>query len=161
MMSCWRGLRGFGENERCSRHCFQSRSRAVIEALARTGCNVTDAAADFGVPAGDLRRLLWANPPLQDAAFEVVEARIDMAEKNIHEALTSDDSRRRDAASFFVVRNSARAKRRGWLTSASARVDMNVGTDLEPRRIVISWLSDGDELDDDGKLIEADPIKSS
>jgi hypothetical protein len=89
----------------------------VADVLARHAGNVTDAAADLGVPASDLRRLLWDNPKLQDQAFEVVEARLDTAEANIHEALHSDDSRRRDAASFFVVRNSARAKRRGWITS--------------------------------------------
>jgi hypothetical protein len=98
----------------------------VAAALARHSCNVTDAAADLGVPASDLRRLLWANPQLQDQAFETVEARLDTAEKNIAEALASDDSRRRDAASFFVLRNTARARRRGWLTSASASVDVNV-----------------------------------
>jgi hypothetical protein len=90
----------------------------AAEALARHGCNVTDAAQDLGVPASDLRRLLWANPKLQDEAFEVVEARLDQAEKNIFEALHSDDSRRRDAASFFTVRNTARARRRGWIISS-------------------------------------------
>jgi hypothetical protein len=63
---------------------------------------------------------------LQDQAFETVEARLDTAEKNIHEALASEDSRRRDAASFFVLRNTAKAKRRGWITTASASVDVNV-----------------------------------
>ena len=77
----------------------------VVAALARHGCNITDAAQDLRVPASDLRRLVWANRSLQDQAFETVEARIDAAEKNIAEALHSDDSRRRDAASFFVLRN--------------------------------------------------------
>jgi hypothetical protein len=98
----------------------------VVAALARHGCNVTDAAADLAVSASDLRRLLWSNPQLQDQALETVEARLDTAEKNIHEALASEDSRRRDAASFFVLRNTARAKRRGWITTASASVDVNV-----------------------------------
>jgi Bacterial regulatory protein, Fis family len=98
----------------------------VAEALARHSGNVTDAAAELRVPPSDLRRLLWANSSLQDQAFETVEARLDTAEKNIHEALASEDSRRRDAASFFVLRNTARAKRRGWITSASASVDVNV-----------------------------------
>jgi hypothetical protein len=98
----------------------------VAEAFARHAGNVTDAAADLRVPPSDLRRLLWANSSLQDQAFETVEARLDTAEKNIHEALASEDSRRRDAASFFVLRNTARAKRRGWITSASASVDVNV-----------------------------------
>jgi hypothetical protein len=89
----------------------------VAEALACHGCNVTDAAADLRVPPSDLRRLLWAKSSLQDQAFETVEARLDTAEK---------DSRRRDAASFFVLRNIARAKRTGWITSASASVDVNV-----------------------------------
>ena len=71
---------------------------AVVEVLARHACNVTDAARDLGVPASDLRRLLWANPKLQDEAFEVVEARLDLAEKNIAEALNSDDLRRRAVA---------------------------------------------------------------
>ena len=109
----------------------------VVEALARHACNVSDTAADLKVSAADLRRLLWAKPQLQDQASEVVEARLDTAGKNIAEALNSDDSRRRDAASFFVVRNSARAKRRGWITSASAGVDVTIN---QPQQdIVFSW----------------------
>jgi hypothetical protein len=73
----------------------------VTEVLARRACNITDAAADLGVSPSDLRRFLWANPKLQDEAFEVVEGRLDLAEKNIMEALASEDSRRRDAASFL------------------------------------------------------------
>ena len=78
------------------------------------------------------------------------------------------DSRQRDAASFFVLRNSAGAKRRGSITSSSAGVDVNLCADLPPRRILISWRNpDGtiygvdkedDSLDDgtpsDNKLIE-------
>src|ERR1700722_8622620 len=87
----------------------------AIAALVKHNCNATEAAKDLKVPASDLRRLMWDNPDMQDRAFEVVEARIDKAEQNIHEALHSEDSRRRDAASFFVVRNSGRARRRGWI----------------------------------------------
>ena len=68
----------------------------------------------------------------------------------------------------FVLRNSARAKRRGWITSSSTGVDVNVGADLPPRRIIISWPNpdgtiygvdkDDDSLDDGtpsgSKLIE-------
>jgi hypothetical protein len=120
----------------------------VTEVLARHGCNVTDAAADLGVPPSDLRRLLWANPKLQDEAFEVVESRIDKAEKNIAEALNSDDSRRRDAASFFVLRNSARAKSRGWITSSSSSVDMNVSVPSSARTLTFRWrTAEDDERD--------------
>jgi hypothetical protein len=134
----------------------------VAAALARHGCNVTDAAADLGVSASDLRRLLWSNPQLQDQALETVEARLDTAEKNIAEALTSDDSRRRDAASFFVVRNTARAKRRGWITSASASVDVNVQAN-KTVHYTFRWRTSDDpdpavdetgRLRDEGKLIE-------
>jgi hypothetical protein len=120
----------------------------VAEVLARHACNVTEAARDLGVPSSDLRRLLWANPKLQDEAFEVVEARLDTAEKNIAEALNSDDSRRRDAVSFFVVRNSIRAKRRGWITSSVASVDMTVNANLPPRQTVFRWRNEDDDKSD-------------
>jgi hypothetical protein len=118
----------------------------VVEALARHACNVTDAAADLAVPPSDLRRLLWSNPKLQDQAFEVVEARIDKAEKNINEALHSDDPRMRVAASMFTIRNTARAKRRGWITSAVAAADVNLTIAAEqPREIIFSWRNPGEE----------------
>jgi hypothetical protein len=117
----------------------------VTEVLSRHACNVTDASKDLGVSPSDLRRLLWANPKLQDAAFEVVESRLELAEKNIAEALNSDDSRRRDAASFFVIRNSVRAKRRGWITTSSASVDLNVSSNLPPRQVVFRWRTSEDD----------------
>jgi hypothetical protein len=110
----------------------------------------------------DLRRLLWSNPKLQDEVSELVEARIDQAEKNVFEALKSDDSRRRDAASFFVLRNTARAKRRGWITSGAGSVDLNVNVDNSVRTITYRWRGENDpdpnapiDWGDDGKpLIE-------
>jgi hypothetical protein len=129
----------------------------VAEAFARHAGNVTDAAADLRVPPSDLRRLLWANSSLQDQAFETVEARLDMAEKNIHEALASEDSRRRDAASFFVLRNTDRAKRRGWIVSASGGVDMSINTNIPARTLTFRWRRDDDpDPLGDGKLIEHD-----
>jgi hypothetical protein len=77
----------------------------VVEVLSRHGVNVTEAAGELGVASTDLRRLLWANPKLTDAAAEIEERRLDLAEKNIYEALRSDDPRRRDAASMFTIRN--------------------------------------------------------
>ena len=128
----------------------------AVEALARHACNVTDAAADLRVPASDLRRLLWAKPQLQEAAFEVVEARIDKAEKNIAEALDSEDSRRRDAASMFVLRNSFGSRRRGWITSSTAGVEVSVSPSAQ--RIIISWEDPADKADADGPLLEHDPL---
>ena len=105
----------------------------------------------------DLRRLLWARPRLTEAAVEMEEFRIDRAEQNIHEALGSEDSRRRDAASFFVLRNSARAKRRGWITSASAGAEMGVSV-AAPSRIIISWEEAPPGKTGDGSLIEHEPL---
>ncbi len=117
----------------------------VAEVLAHHGCNVTDAAADLGVSSFALRRLLWANPKLQDQVFEAVEGRIDLAEKNIAEALSSDDGRMRVAASMFTLRNSVRARRRGWITSSSANVEANI----EPQQEVIyRWRNPNDEKGD-------------
>jgi hypothetical protein len=126
----------------------------VADALARYSCNVSDAARDLGVSSSDLRRLMWANPQLQDAAFEVVEGRIDLAERNIAESLRSSDGRERLAASMFTIRNSGRARRRGWITSAAA-VDLTVAP-TTPREIVISWAGEDREMEEierDGKKI--------
>jgi hypothetical protein len=137
----------------------------VIEVLSRHGVNVSEAASELGVASADLRRLLWARPQLTDAAVEMEERWLDKAEANILEALHSDDSRR-DAASFFVVRNTARAKRRGWITSSSSTVDLNVNVDNSPRTITYRWRQEGDpdpnapiDWGDDGKpLIEHEAL---
>jgi hypothetical protein len=126
----------------------------VAAVLARHACNVTDAAQDLGVSSSALRRLMWANPSLQDAALEVVEGRVDLAERNIAESLRSDDGRERLAASMFTIRNSGRARRRGWITSA-APVDLNVDSNQPPRNIVIRWAGEDRETD----VIERDAVK--
>ena len=69
---------------------------------------------------------LLVNQALINAAYEAEELRLDRAEAAVEEALKSDDSRRKDAAAYFILRNSSRAKRRGWITTASASVDVNV-----------------------------------
>jgi hypothetical protein len=89
----------------------------------------------------------------------VVEARLDTAEKNIAEALHSGDSRRRDAASFFVIRNSARAKRRGWITSSSTAVDLNLISNLPPRQIVYRWRNEDDDRRD-AEAAEAERLRN-
>ena len=63
---------------------------------------------------------------LADAAVEMEERRLDLAEKNIYEALISDDSRRRDAASMFTIRNSHRARKRGWITTSTSAAELSV-----------------------------------
>jgi hypothetical protein len=117
----------------------------VVDVLSRHGVNVTEAAAELGVASADLRRLLWANPKVTDAAVEIEERRLDLAEKNIYEALRSDDSRRRDAASFFVVRNSHRARRRGWITTSTSAAELSVSVNAnQSRTLTFRWRKDSD-----------------
>jgi hypothetical protein len=116
----------------------------VVEVLSRHAINVTDAAGELGVASADLRRLLWARPQLTDAAVEMEERRLDIAEKNILEGLTSDDPRTRLATGMFVVRNSARAHKRGWITSSSSTVDLNVTTNTLSQTITYRWRNEND-----------------
>jgi hypothetical protein len=113
----------------------------VVEVLSRHGVNVSDAAAELGVASADLRRLMLAKPQLTDMAVEIEERRLDLAEKNIYEALRSDDSRRRDAASMFTIRNSHRARRRGWITSSSSAAELSVNMS-GPDATVMLWRED-------------------
>jgi hypothetical protein len=109
----------------------------VIETLSRHAINVSDAAAELGVASADLRRLLWAKPHLSDAAVELEERRLDLAEKNVLEGLKSDDPRTRLAASFFTIRNSHRARRRGWITTSSSAAELSISADR--REITYRW----------------------
>jgi hypothetical protein len=137
----------------------------VVEVLSRHGVNVSDAAGELGVASAELRRLLCANPHLTEMAVELEERRLDLAEKNIYEALRSDDSRRRDAASLFVVRNTARAKRRGWITTSTSAAELSVTANARARTLTFRWrnsdddlrdaaAAEADRLRDEGKLIE-------
>jgi hypothetical protein len=120
----------------------------VVEVLSRHGVNVSDAASELGVASADLRRLLWANPKLTDAAVEMEERRLDLAEKNIYEALRSDDSRRRDAASMFTIRNSHRARKRGWITTSTSAAELSVTANAPARTLTFRWrTSEDDERD--------------
>jgi hypothetical protein len=146
----------------------------VVETLSHHAVNVSEAAAELGVGSADLRRLLWANPKLADAAVEIEERRLDLAERNIFEALKSDDPRRRDAASMFTIRNSHRARKRGWITTSTSAAELSATANAPARTVVFRWRTDDDDkrdaelaeaerLRDAGKLIEyeASPVASS
>jgi hypothetical protein len=137
----------------------------VVEVLSRQGVNVSDAARELGVASADLRRPLCAKRHLTDMAVELEERRLDLAEKNIYEALRSDDTRRRDAASFFVVRNSHRARKRGWITTSTSAAELSVTANAPARTLTFRWrtseddardaeAADAERLRDEGKLIE-------
>jgi hypothetical protein len=126
----------------------------VVETLSRHGINVSEAASELGVASADLRRLLWANPKLTDAAAEIEERRLDLAEKNIYEALLSDDPRRRDVASMFAIRNSHRARRRGWITTSTSAAELSVSTVANvPREIRFRWRTDADDQRDEAERL--------
>ena len=118
----------------------------VVEVLSRHAINVSDAAGEPGVASADLRRLLCAKPHLTDMAVELEERRLDLAEKNIYEALRSEDSRRRDAASMFTIRNSHRARRRGWITTSTSAVELSVTANAnnQSRTLTFRWRNDSD-----------------
>ena len=133
----------------------------VVEILSRHGVNISDAAGELGAGTADLRRLLCAKPRLTDMAVELEERRLD-AEKNIYEALTSGDSRRRDAASMFTIRNSHRARKRGWITTSTSAAELSVTANAPARTLTFRWRTPEDDerdaeaerLRDVGKLIE-------
>jgi hypothetical protein len=78
-------------------------------------------------------------------AVELEEQRLDLAEKNIYEALRSDDSRRRDAASMFIIRNSHRARRRGWITTSTSAAELSVSVNAnQSRTLTFRWRKDSD-----------------
>ena len=120
----------------------------------------------IGRRRADLRRLLWARPQLADAAVEIEERRLDKAKQNIYEALRSDDPRRRDAASMFTIRNSHRARKRGWITTSTGAAELSVTTNAPTRTLTFRWrTSEDDERDaeraerdrlrDEGKTVVA------
>jgi hypothetical protein len=120
----------------------------VVEVLGRHAINVSDAAGELGVASADLRRLLCAKPHLTDMAVEIEERRLDLAEKNIYEALKSDDPRRRDAASMFTIRNSHRARKRGWITTSTSAAELSVTANAPARTLTFRWrTSEDDERD--------------
>jgi hypothetical protein len=137
----------------------------VVATLSRHAVNISDAASELGVASGDLRKLLLAKPHLTDMAVELEERRLDLAERNIYEASRSDDSRRRDAASFFVIRNSHRARKRGWITTSTSVAELSVTANAPARTLTFRWRTseddkrdaeraDAERLRDAGKLIE-------
>ena len=83
--------------------------------------------------------MLWARPQLAAAAAEMEERRLDIAERNILEALTSGDPRMRMASAMFTVRYSAKARKRGWITNSSASVDANAVADAQPKHYRVVW----------------------
>ena len=130
----------------------------VAAALIRHDANIRNAARALDVPSGDLRKLVLVDQRLADAALEAVELRLDDAEANLCEALHSEDPRRRDAVSMFLLRNTQRASKRGYAVAASAAsLEVGFGDQAAPRNYVIRWANEPDqeteEVERDGKRL--------
>jgi hypothetical protein len=120
----------------------------VAAALIRNDANVRNTARALGVPPGDLRKLVLLDQRLADAALEAVELRLDDAEANLYEALHSDDPRRRDAISMFMLRNTQRASKRGYAVAASAAsLEVRSDNQASARTVVFRWSSGDCEMD--------------
>jgi hypothetical protein len=122
---------------------------AVAAALIRHDANVSVVARGFGVPSWDLRKLVLMDSRLAAAGCEAVELRLDAAEANLHQALRSEDPRRRDAVSMFLLRNTQRAAKRGYAVgSGAASLAVSVGGgggDQAPTVVWARWMtSDGE-----------------
>jgi hypothetical protein len=82
---------------------------------------------------------------LSSLMLQLEERRLDLAEKNIYEALRSDDPRRRDAASMFTIRNSHRARKRGWITTSTSAVELSVTANAPARTLTFRWRTPEDD----------------
>jgi hypothetical protein len=113
---------------------------AVADVLINHPANIRNAARALNVPSGDLRKWVLLDERLSAAAVEAIELKLDVAEANLHEALGSEDPRRRDAASMFFLRHMQRAAKRGYAVAA-----LGVEANAEPARPVrytIRWANE-------------------
>ena len=113
---------------------------AVADVLINHHANIRNAARALNVPSGDLRKWVLLDERLSAAAVEAIELKLDVAEANLHEALGSEDPRRRDAVSMFFLRHMQRAAKRGYAVAA-----LGVEANAEPARPVrytIRWATE-------------------
>ena len=113
---------------------------AVADVLINHHANIRNAARALNVPSGDLRKSVLLDERLSAAAVEAIELKLDVAEANLHEALGSEDPRRRDVVSMFFLRHTQRAAKRGYAVPA-----LGVEANAEPARAVrytIRWANE-------------------
>ena len=130
----------------------------VVEVLSRHGVNVSDAAGEMGVASADLRRLLWAKPQLTDAAVELEERRLDLAEKNIYEALQSmirADAMRQACSPFATAIALVGAAGSPPSTSAA---ELSVTANAPARTLTFRWRTSEDD-ERDAEAAEAERLR--
>jgi hypothetical protein len=126
---------------------------AVADVLINHHANIRNAARALNVPSGDLRKWVLLDERLSAAAVEAIELKLDVAEANLHEALGSEDPRRRDAVSMFFLRHMQRAAKRGY---AVAALGVEANAEPAPRvRYTIRWANETqcEEIERDGWTI--------
>jgi hypothetical protein len=81
--------------------------RALLEA----GGSVGKAARALEVPSAELRKFVWANPKLREAALEATERDLDKAESILLDGLDSKDKLKRLEAAVSVLKGRFRTPR--------------------------------------------------
>jgi hypothetical protein len=84
---------------------------AVEQALIETKGSIGRAAKKLGVISSHLRRFVWANPKLREAALEAAERDLDKAESIILDGMDSKDKLKRLEAAVRVLKGRFRTPR--------------------------------------------------
>lgn len=113
--------------------------------------NITEAAKLLKITSIRLRSFVKKSPYLTAEMQEAADRIVDIAEANVHDALTDEqDSSRRDTMSRFVLTNIG--KHRGWGSSNSANVSVK---NSAGGTIIVQW-ADGSQFGEE-KVIEHEP----
>jgi len=121
--------------------------------------NVTEAAKLLKVTSIRLRNFVKKSPYLSAEMQEAADRLVDIAEKNVAEALTDElDPSRRDTMSRFVLTNIG--KHRGWGTGNGAGLTVK---NAAGGTIIVQW-ADGTQLgqkDEEAEIIEGEVLKDT
>jgi hypothetical protein len=115
--------------------------------------NITDAAKLLKITSIRLRNFVKKSPYLSAEMQEAADRIVDIAEKNVVEALTDElDPGRRDTMSRFVLSNIG--KHRGWGTAGSGNVNIK---NTAGGTIVVQWQDGstfGEQKPEEGEIID-------
>jgi hypothetical protein len=122
-------------------------------ALWMAAGNVSDAAKVLKITSIRLRNFVKKSPYLSAEMQEAADRLVDIAEKNVLDALTDEqDPSRRDTMSRFVLTNIGKAK--GWGSGGSAGVSVK---NAAGGTIIVQW-ADGSTFGNDPKDIEGEVV---
>lgn len=117
--------------------------------------NITEAAAILKITSKRLRNFVKQSAYLSSELSEASEQLVDIAEKNVHEALTDEeDATRRDVMSRFVLTNLGKNRGYGTQPASSLSVKNSAGG-----TIVVQWADGtnfGDTNGDNSKVIDGE-----